>query len=312
MGIIKNNRKFAGLQVTVHLFNVGFINTYSTCNPQISCYTNMDFSINIKEIFTAFMVLFAVIDITGSTPIIIGLNDAGKKVSAEKAAGISLVIFIAFLFAGDGLLKLFNIDISSFALAGALVLFVLAIEMTFSIEIFRNDGPEGSATIVPVIFPLIAGAGALATTLTLKAECSVFSIIIAILLNMTVVYIVLCNVYLVERVLGKGGVYILRKFFGIILLAMFRIQFKHSAGITILDQKILFGKLFEKIKQESFPKKIFFLSPIEKLFIHLSRFWFLQQGLKGNQVKILNSPAAVSFTESFKHHIATVFQREGA
>ena len=213
MGIIKNNRKFAGLQVTVHLFNVGFINTYSTCNPQISCYTNMDFSINIKEIFTAFMVLFAVIDITGSTPIIIGLNDAGKKVSAEKAAGISLVIFIA-------LLKLFNIDISSFALAGALVLFVLAIEMTFSIEIFRNDGPEGSATIVPVIFPLIAGAGALATTLTLKAECSVFSIIIAILLNMTVVYIVLRNVYLVERVLGKGGVYILRKFFGIILLAM--------------------------------------------------------------------------------------------
>ena len=92
----------------------------------------------------------------------------------------------------------------------------------------------------------------------------------------------------------------------------FRIQFKHSAGITILDQKILFGKLFEKIKQESFPKKIFFLSLIEKLFIHLSRFWFLQQGLKGNQVKILNSPAAVSFTESFKHHIATVFQREGA
>ena len=178
----------------------------------------MDFSINIKEIFTAFMVLFAVIDITGSTPIIIGLNDSGKKVSAEKAAGISLIIFIVFLFAGDGLLKLFNIDISSFA--GALVLFVLAIEMTFSIEIFRNDGPEGSATIVPVIFPLIAGAGALATTLTLKSECSVFSIIIAILLNMTVVYVVLRNVYLVERVLGKGGVYILRKFFGIILLAM--------------------------------------------------------------------------------------------
>ena len=169
----------------------------------------MDFSFNIKEIFTAFMVLFAVIDITGSTPIIIGLNNAGKKVYAGKAAGISLAIFIAFLFAGDGLLRLFNIDIYSFALAGALVLFVLAIEMTFNIEIFRSDGPEGSATIVPVIFPLIAGAGALATTLTLKAECSVFSIIIAILLNMLVVYVVLRNVYLVERILGKGGVYIL-------------------------------------------------------------------------------------------------------
>lgn len=180
----------------------------------------MDFSINLKEIFTAFMVLFAIIDITGSTPIVIGLNSTGKKVNAGKAAGISLVIFIAFFFAGDGLLKLFNIDISSFALAGALVLFVLAIEMTFNIEIFQNDGPEGSATFIPVVFPLIAGAGALATTLTLKAECSTLSIIIAIVLNMIVVYVVLRNVYLVERILGKSGVYILRKFFGIILLAM--------------------------------------------------------------------------------------------
>jgi len=180
----------------------------------------MDLNINLKEIFTAFMVLFAVIDITGSTPIIIGLNSSGKKVSAEKAAGISLVIFIAFLFAGNALLKLFNIDISSFALAGALVLFVLAVEMTFNIEIFQNDGPEGAATIVPVVFPLIAGAGALATTLTLKSECSASNIIIAIILNMIVVYVVLKNVYLVERILGKGGVYILRKFFGIILLAM--------------------------------------------------------------------------------------------
>lgn len=180
----------------------------------------MDFSIDLKEIFTAFMVLFAIIDITGSTPIVIGLNSTGKKVNAGKAAGISLVIFIAFFFAGDGLLKLFNIDISSFALAGALVLFVLAIEMTFNIEIFQNDGPEGSATFIPVVFPLIAGAGALATTLTLKAECSTLSIIIAIVLNMIVVYVVLRNVYLVERILGKSGVYILRKFFGIILLAM--------------------------------------------------------------------------------------------
>lgn len=180
----------------------------------------MDFSIDLKEIFTAFMVLFAIIDITGSTPIVIGLNSTGKKVNAGKAAGISLVIFIAFFFAGDGLLKLFNIDISSFALAGALVLFVLAIEMTFNIEIFQNDGPEGSATFIPVVFPLIAGAGALATTLTLKAECSTLSIIIAIVLNMIVVYAVLRNVYLVERILGKSGVYILRKFFGIILLAM--------------------------------------------------------------------------------------------
>ena len=180
----------------------------------------MELSFSIKEIFTAFMVLFAVIDITGSTPIIINLNSSGNKVNAEKAAGISLVIFITFLFAGDALLKLFNIDISSFAIAGALVLFVLAIEMTFNIEVFRNDGPGGSATIVPVVFPLVAGAGALTTTLSLRAECHVINIIIAIILNMTIVYIVLRNVTLVERLIGKGGVYVLRKFFGIILLAM--------------------------------------------------------------------------------------------
>ncbi|KIO44315.1 MULTISPECIES: MarC family protein [Sanguibacteroides] len=180
----------------------------------------MELNFSIKEIFTAFMVLFAVIDITGSAPIIMNLNSSGNKVNAEKATGISLAIFITFLFAGDALLKLFNIDISSFAIAGALVLFVLAIEMTFNIEVFRNNGPGGSATIVPVVFPLVAGAGALTTTLSLRAECHVVNIIIAIILNMAVVYIVLKNVSLVERLIGKGGVYVLRKFFGIILLAM--------------------------------------------------------------------------------------------
>lgn len=176
--------------------------------------------LNFKEIFTAFMVLFAVIDITGATPIIINLNNSGRKVNAEKAVIISFVILIAFLFAGDALLKLFNIDISSFAIAGALVLFVLAIEMTFNIEVFRNDGPSGGATIVPIVFPLVAGAGTLTTTLTLRAECSVINIIIAIALNILLVYLVLKKANLVERVIGKGGVYILRKFFGIILLAM--------------------------------------------------------------------------------------------
>ena len=117
----------------------------------------MDLHLSIKEIFTAFMVLFAVIDITGSTPVIINLNATGKQVQAGKAALISYAVMITFLFAGDALLQLFNVDISSFAIAGALVLLVLAVEMIFSVEIFRNDGPAGSATIVPVVFPLIAG-----------------------------------------------------------------------------------------------------------------------------------------------------------
>ena len=115
----------------------------------------MDLHLSIKEIFTAFMVLFAVIDITGSTPIIINLNATGKQVQAGKAALISYAVMITFLFAGDALLQLFNVDISSFAIAGALVLLVLAVEMIFSVEIFRNDGPAGSVTIVPVVFPLI-------------------------------------------------------------------------------------------------------------------------------------------------------------
>ena len=173
----------------------------------------MDLHLSIKEIFTAFMVLFAVIDITGSTPIIINLNATGKQVQAGKAALISYAVMITFLFAGDALLQLFNVDISSFAIAGALVLLVLAVEMIFSVEIFRNDGPAGSVTIVPVVFPLT-------TTLSLRAECHLSNLILAISLNMLLVYLVLRNAYLVERILGKSGVYVLRKFFGIILLAM--------------------------------------------------------------------------------------------
>ena len=180
----------------------------------------MDLHLSIKEIFTAFMVLFAVIDITGSTPIIINLNATGKQGQAGKAALISYAVMITFLFAGDALLQLFNVDISSFAIAGALVLLVLAVEMIFSVEIFRNDGPAGSVTIVPVVFPLIAGAGTLTTTLSLRAECHLSNLILAISLNMLLVYLVLRNAYLVERILGKSGVYVLRKFFGIILLAM--------------------------------------------------------------------------------------------
>lgn len=180
----------------------------------------MELQLSIKEIFTAFMVLFAVIDITGSTPIIINLNATGKQIQAGKAALLSWILMVVFLFAGDALLKLFNVDISSFAIAGALVLLVLAVEMIFGVEIFRNDGPGGNATIVPVVFPLVAGAGTLTTALSLRAECHVTNLIVAITLNMLLVYIVLRNAWLVERILGKNGVYILRKLFGIILLAM--------------------------------------------------------------------------------------------
>ena len=166
------------------------------------------------------MVLFAVIDITGAVPIIIDLNSSGKKVKAGKAAIISFFLMILFLFLGEGLLKLFGVDIASFAIAGGVILIALAIEMTFNIEIFKNDGPSGHSTIVPMVFPLIAGAGTLTTTLSLRAETSIFNLIIAIALNMVLVYFVISKVHLVERLLGKAGIYILRKFFGVILLAM--------------------------------------------------------------------------------------------
>ena len=175
----------------------------------------MDLNFNFKEIFSAFMVLFAVIDITGSTPVIIGL-----KVEAGKAALLSSVIFLLFLFLGDAILSLFGVDIQSFAVAGSIIILILACEMVLDIEIFKYQGPGGSATVVPIIFPLIAGAGALTTVLSLRAEYHVENIIVAILLNMVIVYFVLRYLNIAERILGKGGVYILRKFFGIILLAI--------------------------------------------------------------------------------------------
>ncbi len=181
----------------------------------------MSFSdISIQELASAFMVLFAVIDITGAVPIINDIQNKGHKISAIKAALASYILLVAFLFVGDGLLNLFSVDISSFAVAGSLVIFVLAVEMIFGIPIFKNDSPSGTASIVPLVFPLIVGAGTLTTLLALRAEYHTINIIIALTLNIIVVYLVLKNVSLVEKIFGKGGAYILRKFLGIILLAI--------------------------------------------------------------------------------------------
>ena len=163
----------------------------------------MDIYFSFKEIISAFMVLFAVIDILGAIPIIISLREKNQKIEAGKAAIISFVILVAFLFIGQALLGLFNVDISSFAVAGALVLLVLAVEMIFGVEIFKNDSPCGSATIVPLVFPLIAGAASFTTLLSLRAEYHIFNIIIAVAMNMALVYLVLRYVYYVERLFGK-------------------------------------------------------------------------------------------------------------
>lgn len=180
----------------------------------------MQLSFSIKEILSAFMVLFAIIDITGSIPVIIDLKEKGNKISPVSAALGSFAVFVIFLFAGDGLLSLFGVDIESFAVAGAIVIFVLAIEMIMGVELFKNDGPAGSATVVPLIFPLIAGAGTLTTLLALRAEFALENIIVAIVLNIVVIYVVLTQLNWIEKVFGKGVIFVLRKFFGIILMAM--------------------------------------------------------------------------------------------
>ena len=175
---------------------------------------------DIQEVISAFVVLFAVIDITGLVPIIIDLKEKGNEINAGKAAFYSLFSSIVFLFMGNMMLQLFHVDISSFAIAGSLVIFVMAIEMIFGVEIFKMDGPAGSATIVPIVFPLIAGAGSFTTLLSLRALYSLLDIIIALVLNILIIYIVIKRVNIIEKLLGKGGVYVLRKFFGIILLAI--------------------------------------------------------------------------------------------
>ena len=173
-----------------------------------------------QEIASAFIVLFAVIDVLGSTPIIIDLKQKGRPVSPTKATLISALLLTGFFFAGDAVLRLFSVDIESFAVAGAFVIFLMAVEMILDIEIFKNIGPIKEATLVPVVFPLLAGAGSFTTLLSLRAEYAQVNIIIGLLLNMVFVYIVLKATDRVEKVISKAAIYLLRKFFGIILLAI--------------------------------------------------------------------------------------------
>ncbi|MCI6823046.1 MAG: MarC family protein [Bacteroidales bacterium] len=176
--------------------------------------------LDVQQILSAFIVLFAVIDVLGSTPIFLSLKQQGRPVNAWKATLISLALMLAFFFAGDAMLRLFNVDIESFAVAGSLIIFLMSLEMILDVEIFKNQGPIKEATLVPVVFPLLAGAGSFTTLLSLRAEYAQVNIIIGLLLNMVFVYIVLKATDRVEKVISKAAIYLLRKFFGIILLAI--------------------------------------------------------------------------------------------
>ncbi|BAX81776.1 MarC family protein [Labilibaculum antarcticum] len=187
---------------------------------------------NFLEIITSSMVLFAVIDIIGSIPIIVDLQKKGGKIEALKATLVALGVLIAFTFLGQKLLGLFGVDISSFAIAGSFILFIMGVEMALGIEIIKYDGPSG-VSIVPIAFPLVAGAGSFTTVLALRAEYAMENLIAAIILNMIFVYIVLRSTDLVERVIGEGGIHILRKVFGIILLAISVKLFMTNVAIQI-------------------------------------------------------------------------------
>ena len=176
-------------------------------------------NLNFKEIITATMILFAVIDIVGSIPIIIDLRRKVGHIQSEKASIVSMIIMIAFLFVGERILNLIGIDVNSFAVAGALVIFFLAIEMILGVQLYRDEAPE-TASVVPLAFPLIAGAGTMTTILSLRAEYEAVNIIIAIVINTVFVYIVLKLSKKIERFLGKGGIGVVRKIFGVILMAI--------------------------------------------------------------------------------------------
>ena len=175
---------------------------------------------NLEQFLSAFIVLFAIIDIIGSVPIIINLRQRERPVSEFKATIISFTLMILFFMAGDLLLKLFHVDISSFAAAGSIIIFCVSLKMILDIEIFKNNGPIKEATLVPLVFPLLAGPGAFTTLLSLKAEFASINIVLGLIANMVWVYFVLKMTDKVQRVLGEGGIFIVRKFFGVILLAI--------------------------------------------------------------------------------------------
>lgn len=172
-----------------------------------------------KDIFTISMVLFAVIDIIGSVPIIVDLRAKLGHVQSEKASIVAMFIMIAFLFVGEEILKLIGIDANSFAVAGSFVLFFLALEMILGIRLHKEDNPS-TASIVPIAFPLIAGAGTMTSILSLRAEYEKINIIVAIIINVIVVYCVLKSSGKIEKVLGVNGLGVIRKVFGVVLLAI--------------------------------------------------------------------------------------------
>ena len=183
-----------------------------------------------KEVLSVTMILFAIIDILGAIPVIIQLRQKAGHIESEKASIAVLVLMIGFLFAGDELLAVIGLDISSFAIAGSIVIFIIALEMILGVNFFKEEMPE-AVSIVPLAFPMIAGAGTMTTLLSLKSQYQTQNILVGIILNTSFVYLVLKNVQWLEKLFGKTGLHILRKAFGVILLAIAIKLFRSNSGL---------------------------------------------------------------------------------
>jgi len=188
--------------------------------------------LSFMEILASFMVLFAIIDILGSIPIILDVKVKTGNIYPGKTTLVAYGIMLLFLFIGEPLLGIFGVDISSFAIAGSIILLLMGLEMILGIQLFKHES-GGGGSIVPIAFPLIAGAGSITTLLSLRAEYQIVNILVALSLNMIIVYLVLRLTTFFERILGPNGLHILRKFFGIILLAISIKLFLSNTGIEI-------------------------------------------------------------------------------
>lgn len=199
--------------------------------------------VNFKELISVTLILFSIIDIVGSLPVILDMKKRGMVVESGKASLVALVIMTVFLYVGEAILKLFGVDIQSFAVAGAIILFFIGMEMVLGITIFREtDDEEGAkGTIVPIAFPLIAGAGVMTTIVALKAKYDAINIQLGIVLNILFVYLVLRSSNWIGRKLGRGGAGVLRKVFGIILLAIAIKLFKDNFRLVVTPPEAVGG-----------------------------------------------------------------------
>lgn len=186
--------------------------------------------INFEELLTVTLTLFAIIDIVGAIPILVSLKSRIGEINPGKATIASGVLMIAFLIFGSAFLKMLGVDVNSFAIAGSIVIFIMGLEMVMGIELFRQDPEVRSGSLVPVAFPIIAGSGTLTTVMSLRADYGFYNILLGILVNLLAIYLVLRSINFLESKLGKSGLFVIRKFFGLILLAIAIKIFRSNLG----------------------------------------------------------------------------------